>query len=134
MRILIDTNVLLDVLFARDPFLSDSITVLHMCEEGFAEAVVTSKSMEDIYYFLRKNLKSEASARQYIKKLMSMVTVCDVTANHLNAALEIDNGDYEDAVLAACAKSENCALIISRNKKHFTKTGVKCLTPKEFVI
>ena len=55
MKILIDTNVLMDILFARDPYLADSITVLHMCEDGFAEAVVSAKTIEDVYYFLCKS-------------------------------------------------------------------------------
>ena len=134
MRILIDTNVILDVLFARDPFLADSIAVLHMCEDGFAEAVVTAKSIADIYYFARKLLGNEHKARKIIAKLMGIVTVCDVTAKHLEEALQMENADYEDAIQAACAKTEKCSLIITRNKKHFVGTGIKCRTPEEFVL
>lgn len=134
MRVLIDTNVLMDVLLARDPFLADSITVLHMCEDDFAEAVVTAKTIADIYYFLCKSLKDEEKARAVIRKIMSMVTVCDIKAQYLEAALDIGNDDYEDAIQAACAKAEGCRLIISRDKNHYEGTGVKCLTPAEFVI
>ena len=134
MKILIDTNVLMDILFARDPYLADSITVLHMCEDDFAEAVVSAKTIEDVYYFLRKSKKSEKEARNVIRKIMGMVTVCDVKAQHLKDAIDISNADYEDAVQAVCAKSGGCGLIISRNKKHYEGTGVKCLAPEEFVI
>ena len=134
MRILIDTNVLMDILFARDPYLADSITVLHMCEDDFAEAVVSAKTITDVYYFLRKSLKNEKEARKVIRKIMGMVTVCDMKAQHLKDAIDFDNADYEDAVQAACAKSEGCKLIISRNKKDCEGTGMKCLTPEEFVI
>ena len=134
MRILIDTNVLMDILFARDPYLADSITVLHMCEDDFAEAVVSAKTITDVYYFLRKSLKSEKEARNVIKKIMGMVTVCDIKVQHLKEAIDFGNADYEDAVQAACAKAEGCKLIISRNKKDYEGTGMKCLTPGEFVI
>lgn len=134
MRVLIDTNVLMDVLLARDPFLVDSITVLHMCEDDFAEAVVTAKTIADLYYFLRKSMKDEEKARAVIRKITSMVTVCDIKAQYLEAALDIGNDDYEDAIQAACAKAEGCRLIISRDKRHYEGTGVKCLTPAEFVI
>lgn len=134
MRILIDTNVLMDILFARDPYLADSITVLHMCEDDFAEAVVSAKTITDVYYFLRKSLKDETGARNVIKKIMSMVTVCDIKAQHLKDAIDLGNADFEDAVQAACAKAEGCKLIISRNKKDYERTGMKCLTPEEFVI
>ena len=83
MRILIDTNVLMDVLLARDPFLADSITVLHMCEDDFAEAVVSAKTIADLYYFLRKSLKDEEKARNVVRKIMNMVTVCDIKVQYL---------------------------------------------------
>ncbi|MBQ9015581.1 MAG: PIN domain-containing protein [Firmicutes bacterium] len=134
MKILIDTNVILDVLFDRPQFIGDSITVLHMCEDGFAKGMVTAKAVADIYYFVRKQLRSEAKARAVLRKLMTLVSVCDVGAERITEALDTENGDYEDAIMAACAKAEGCSLIITRNKKHFTGTGVKCLTPEEFVI
>lgn len=134
MRVLIDTNVLMDVLLARDPFLTDSITVLHMCEDDFAEAIVTAKTIADLYYFLRKSLKDEEKARAVIRKIMSMVTVCDIKVQYLETALDFGNDDFEDAIQAACAKAEGCRLIISRDKKHYEGTGIKCLTPAEFVI
>ena len=134
MRILIDTNVILDVLFDRAQFVGDSVAVLHMCEEGFAEGLVTSKAITDIYCFLRKQLHSENRARSVLRRLLTLVTVCDVTAENIMEALEEENSNFEDAVMAACAKAEGCSLIITRNKKHFAGTGVKCLTPEEFVI
>lgn len=134
MKILIDTNVILDVLFDRAKFIGDSITVLHMCEDGFAQGVITAKSVADIYYFLRKRLKNEENARSAIGRLLEIVTVCDVTADNITEALEIANSDYEDAIMASCAKAQQCRLIITRNKKHFKGTGVKCLTPEEFVL
>ena len=134
MKILIDTNVILDVLFDRPQFIGDSIEVLHMCEDGFAEAIVTAKSVTDIYYLARKQLRSERKARDVLRKLLSLVTVCDVTENDIAEALKIENGDFEDAVIASCAKSAGCRLVISRNKKHFAGTGIKCLTPAEFVL
>ena len=126
--------MILDVLFDRPQFIGDSIAVLHMCEDGFAKGIVTTKTMADIYYFVRKQVRSERKARAVMRKLMTLVSVCDVAAERITEALDIENGDYEDAIMVACAKAEGCSLIITRNKKHFEGTGMKCLTPKEFVI
>ena len=133
MKVLIDTNVILDVLFAREPYYVDSIRTIHLCEDGFAEGIVTSKTISDIYYFLRKQLKGEKQVRTIIRKIMTMVEVCDYSEQSMMEALEIDNADYEDAALAVCAKHENCDMIITRNKAHFKGTGIKCLSPEEFV-
>ena len=134
MRVLIDTNVILDVLFARMPFLPDSITVLHMCEDGFAEGMVTTKTLADIYYFLRKQLHDEGKAREAIRTILQMVTVCDVTDANIREALATKNNDFEDAIAASCARHANCQLVITRNKRHFEGMGIKCRTPEEFVI
>lgn len=132
MRVLIDTNVILDVLFARDSFVGDSVAVLHMCEDE-GNGYITAKAITDIYYFLRKNLKSEKKARQAISKLMDILHVCDVTMENLREALSISNEDYEDAIAVSCAKAAGCELIITRDKKHFKGTGIKCITPSEYV-
>jgi len=133
MRILIDTNVIVDVLFAREPHLADSISVFHMCEDGLAEGVVTAKSISDIYYFLSKSLKDEKKAREALRKIMSIFTACSVTAQNMIDALEVKNTDYEDAVAAVCAKAEKCSIIVTRNKSDFKGTGIKCLAPGELV-
>ena len=134
MKIMIDTNVLLDVLFARKPFLADSIGVLHMCEDGFAEGAVTVRSLTEIYYFLRKQLRDEDKARETIRKIAGLLDVCDVTQEGMKSALAMDNRDLEDALLASCAKRTGCRLVITRNPKHFNGTGMKCRTPEEFVL
>lgn len=134
MKILIDTNVLLDVLFARMPFLPDSIGVVHMCEDGFAEGCITAKTIADIYFFLRKQTHDEGKARTAVETLMRIFSVCDVTSQDFRDALAMKNDDFEDAVLASCARRNGCQLVITRNAKHFKGTGIKCRTPEEFVI
>lgn len=134
MRVLIDTNVILDVLFAREPFLPDSIAVLHMCEEGFAEGLVTVKSLADIYYFLRRHLKSEAKARLALSRIADMLTVCDVSSGDFTEAMSMDNDDFEDALLAACARRMQCALVVTRNTRHFRGTGIRAVAPEDFVL
>ncbi|MBE6028682.1 MAG: PIN domain-containing protein [Clostridiales bacterium] len=133
MRILIDTNVILDVLFEREPFAADSITVLHMCEDGVAEAVVSAKTVSDVYDFLKTSLQNEEKSHSIMRKLMGIATICSLDVQQLETALDMNNDDFGDALQAACAKAEGCKLIISRDKKHFQGTGVKCLTPEEFV-
>ncbi len=133
MRILIDTNVILDILFEREPHFTDSIRVIHMCEDGYAEGIVTSKTISDVYFFLQKQIKNEKKVRVLLRRIMSIFTVCDYTSQAMMDALDLENADYEDATAATCAKAEKCNMIITRNKTHFKGTGIKCLTPEEFV-
>lgn len=132
MKILVDTNVILDVLLTRDPFVSDSVAILHMCEEGLAEGMVTTKTLLDTYYFMRK-FRDEQTSREAIKMVLRILKVCDVTCENVLEALKMDNGDLEDGVQAACAKTADCRRVITRNTKHFENTGIKTRTPEQFV-
>lgn len=88
--------MILDVLFDRPQFIGDSIAVLHMCEDGFAKGIVTTKTMADIYYFVRKQVRSERKARAVMRKLMTLVSVCDVAAERITEALRRHRNEMPD--------------------------------------
>ena len=54
MKIMCDTNIILDVLLERQPFVEDSYKVLSLCEEHRLEGFVSASSVTDIYYLVRK--------------------------------------------------------------------------------
>ena len=62
MRALIDTNVVLDVLLRREPFVQDAAKVLKTVGRG-AEEYVSASAVTDIYYIARRELKDKARAK-----------------------------------------------------------------------
>ncbi len=104
MKVLIDTNVILDVLLKRAPFDTDSYTVLKFCEQNIVEGYVASFAVTDIYYFISRNLGSE-KARQGIEALLGIVKLVSISKRDIEDALRnSDIKDLEDALQIQCAK------------------------------
>ncbi len=117
MKIMCDTNVIIDVLLEREPFAEDSCKVLCLCEEHKIDGFVSASSITDIYYLVRKCTRSTDLAYKAIGKLLEIVKACSVTNNDIPAAFQRKAKDFEDRLVAACARSIHCDSIVTRNKK-----------------
>ena len=133
MKIMCDTNVIIDVLLEREHFVEDSCKVLSLCEEHRVDGFVSASSVTDIYYLVRKYTHSTELAYKAIGKLLEIVKVCSVTNNDVLSAFQRKARDFEDCLVATCAKSIHCEYIITRNKKDFEEFDIPLLTPAEFL-
>jgi predicted nucleic acid-binding protein len=132
MKILFDTNVVLDVLARREPFFEQSQAVIRLVAEGGVHGAVTANTITDIFFLLRKQL-SKDKAKTALHGLMELLEVADVTGDDCLAALELEMDDYEDALLACCAQRWEADCIVTRNTKDFFHSPVKALAPDVFV-
>ena len=132
MKLLLDTNVLIDVLAKRAGFYRDSLETLRFCEAGGVSAFVSAVSVADVMYIMRKYLPREA-LRNAVKTLLAITSVADVTRGDINNAFSSAMSDYEDAVQAYCAKRIRADFIITRNTRDFAGSPVKAVTPSEFL-
>ncbi|MGN1114367.1 MAG: PIN domain-containing protein [Oscillospiraceae bacterium] len=133
MKIMCDTNVILDVLLDREPFSDDSYKVLSLCEEHYLEGFVSASAITDIYYLVRKYTHSTEAAYMALGKLLEIVKVCSVTNEDVLTAFQIKARDFEDCLVATCAKSINCNYIVTRNKKDFEGFDIPLVTPSELI-
>ncbi|MBD5081542.1 MAG: PIN domain-containing protein [Ruminococcaceae bacterium] len=133
MKVMIDTNVIIDVLLERENFVEESYKVLSMCEGRHISGFVSASSVTDIYYLVRKYTHSAKLAYKAIGKLLEIVKVCDVTNNDVLTAFQKKAKDFEDCLVSVCARSNSCKYIITRNKKDFENFEVEALTPTEFL-
>ena len=133
MKIMCDTNVIIDVLLEREPFEEDSYKILSLCEEHRINGFVSASSITDIFYLVRKYTHSTQLAYKAIGKLLEIVKVCSVTNNDVLTAFQKKAKDFEDCLVATCAKSIHCDYIITRNKKDFEEFDISILTPTEFL-
>lgn len=134
MKIMCDTNVILDVLLEREPFVEDSYRVLSLCEEHKIDGLVSVSSVTDIYYLVRKHTYSTELAYKAVGKLLEIVKVCGVTNNDVLMAFQKKAKDFEDCLLATCAKSNHCDCIVTRNKKDFEGFGISAFAPAELLL
>lgn len=83
MKILIDTNVILDVLMKRTPFFESSAQILRLCENDEIKGYITANTVTDIYYILRKHIDDRAILKDTLIKLLTIIEVADITRKHL---------------------------------------------------
>lgn len=133
MKIMCDTNIFLDVLFEREPFVDDSSKILRLCEEHKLEGFVSASCITDIFYLVRKYTHSMDLAYEAIGKVLEIVKVCSVTNNDVLMAFQRKARDFEDCLLATCAKFIHCDHIVTRNKRDFEGFDIQLLTPSELL-
>ena len=134
MRVLIDTNVILDVLNGRKPHYEASAAFLKLCgSQTQLTGMIAASQTTDIYYLLRREGKGFAEAISIIQKLIGNIKVMDVTAADVKNALESEMSDYEDALLAFGGKRKKVTYIVTRNENDFVKSPVPVLSPQAFI-
>ena len=136
MRVILDTNVLLDILQNRMPFAEDAVVIFRAVAADRIAGFVTAKQIADLHFFARKMFRGEentdAKARAVVAKLLSLFGLIDTLGADCRDALGIGNSDYEDAMLIAAAAREKIDCIVSRNADHFRPSPVPIRTPAEF--
>ena len=133
MRVLIDTNVILDILQKREPFFTDSYRALRRALENDAECLISASAATDIFYVLRKSLGSAQQAKEQIDQLAQVVSFADVQGMDIHTALMRAMPDFEDAVVDAVAERSGASYILTRNIKDFTGSVVPAILPADFL-
>ncbi len=133
MRLMIDTNVLLDVLVKREPFYEASREVLRLCEEKKVQGFLSASAATDIFYLVRRHLHSTNSAYKCLGYVLDILKVLTVTNEDVINAYTKKAHDFEDCLLAVCAASNKCDYIITRNKRDFEEFNIETLSPEELL-
>jgi predicted nucleic acid-binding protein len=133
MNVLIDTNVILDAGLNRIPFNASAQKILLLVADEKVNASITASSVTDIYYFLKRDYHDSARAKEMLINFFNIFEVIDVTKSDYEKALSLPMDDYEDALLATCAKRRRIELIITRNLKDFAESPVKAISPDDFL-
>jgi len=124
MRILIDTNVILDIIQKREPFFADSYQALCKAIKTDVECLISASAVTDIFYMLRKAFHSSQKAKERIEQLSQIVTFADVQGVDIHTALMRSMPDFEDAVVDTVAKRSGASYILTRNIKDFAGSCV----------
>ena len=132
MKVLLNTNVILDVWLAREPFWRDSAKLLGQVEKKEIVGVVSPTTVTTLFYLGTKAL-SDAKARRLVDSLLQICEMGKVYKSTFQSALANETKDSEDAVLVALAESENVDHIATRNLKGFRKSKVQAIEPSELV-
>lgn len=133
MKVLVDTNVIVDALTSREPWKESAEKIFLMSADRVVDAYITASSATDIYYLVRKYLHSAEQAKQVMGKLYSLMGILAVTGDECVDALASAVSDYEDAVIERTAVKAEMDYILSRNVKDYQEGMVKAILPDDFI-
>ena len=133
MRVLIDTNVILDVLLKRSPFYEAAIEVLKLSVREDIQEFVLASAITDIYYIAYKNMRDKAVVRELLKKLLLIVSVAGVSEEEIQKALELGWKDFEDSVQYSVALLNEMNGLITRNVKDYSSSEIQVWEPNQFL-
>ena len=132
MKVLVDTNIILDVLCGRPEFYEASAKVFKMCEVRKVTGIVSALSIPNIVYIMRKELDVER-IREILDMLSLIFMITDLKNEDLKRAAAMNFKDYEDAIQSACALRVKADYIITRNCRDFMDSRVQAVMPAEFL-
>lgn len=132
MRVLVDTNIFLDILLERKDLMSESLNVLDKLYEDKDQIYVSASSFKDIYYFANKLFHDSFLAHKYVIGIYSKITkIISLTSDDVIEAI-YQKGDFENNCLIESAKRTMCDAIITRNVKDFANKNLLILDPAMF--
>ncbi|MFO7657721.1 MAG: PIN domain-containing protein [Bacteroidales bacterium] len=132
-RVLIDSDVILDLYFDRKPFAEYSSTILSMCETKTIIGFLTPLIYSNVYYLLRQTAKHEKVIEK-LRQLLEITEVIQMDRKVVENALNSGFKDFEDGLQNYCAVNNgNIDLILTRNLKDYRNSELGIFTPETYL-
>lgn len=132
MRVLLDTDVLLDFFLAREPFVDKATELIELHEQGGYDGYVSAITPVNLFYITRK-MKGIEGAKEIVTITLATFGICPITAPVLEAAGLLPMKDYEDAVQHASAAVLHLDAIVTRNHKDYGGATLAVYEPAGFL-
>ncbi|MDD5435455.1 MAG: PIN domain-containing protein [Nitrospira sp.] len=118
MKVLIDTNIVLDIALNRKPFVEHAALIWRLAEQKEITACLSNTSITDIFYIVRKHAGQE-KARDFIADILDTFSLADIDEEGFREALHSGMNDFEDAVQYVIYTRNGCDVLVTRNKIDF---------------
>jgi hypothetical protein len=132
MKVLVDSNVVLNKLLNQPTFFTGSNVIFTLAEIRQITGYISASAVTDIYYIARKSL-GKAAAHEAIKKTLMVFSPATVTGTDINQALDLEWDDFEDSVQYVVGEGLAVDYIVTRNTKDFTSGSIPAVTPEQFI-
>lgn len=132
MRVLLDTDVVLDYVLEREPFVHAASELLELIAQGACDGYVSGVTPVNVFHLGRK-LKGAAETRRVIGELFALVRVCPIGDRVVRAALALSFADYEDAVQHECAAAAGMDAIVTRNLGDYKNARLPVYSPTDLI-
>jgi predicted nucleic acid-binding protein len=132
MKILIDTNVVLDVLINNTEFIDNSKMIFDLAEKKQITGFISASAITDIFYITQRKLGKKIT-KEAIKKVLKIFYPATVTDNNIYQALDLEWDDFEDSVQYVVGEGHSVDYIVTRNTQDFTFGSITAVTPEQFI-
>lgn len=132
MNVFLDTNVVIDFMGEREGFFNDASTIFSMIADGSIHASVSSLTIVNCAYILKKAFGSDLMLEK-LDKLCQILDIMPIAKEQVQNAISLKPYDYEDAVQYLSALPSHPDMVITRDKKGFNDLDILVMTPAEFV-
>ena len=131
-RVFLDTDVILDLLLNRDPFINE---IAEIFERSISKALTLSASSLTIgnLHYIISRIENRRSANSKIKKILKLLEIENVGKTTVVKAIESDFSDFEDGIQNYCAQESGHKVLVTRNTKDYQKSQLSIMTPREFL-
>lgn len=133
MRVIIDTNILIDYFAKRDYFYQDAVKLKAVSFFGDIDVWATSNSFTDVFYILHKEHESQVIQDCFLAS-KEFLNICSVTSDDIFSTATEKWADFEDCLLYRCAKKLKADYLLTRDKEGFLRADIPCLSPSEFFV
>lgn len=132
MRVLFDTNVILDLLLDRQPWADSASELVDLVERGEIIGALGATTLTTIYY-VAGCARDAAVARRHVEDLLRLFEVAPVTRGVLKSALAVGMSDYEDAVLHEAGREAGVEMLVTRDVRDFARGEIAVYQPGELL-
>lgn len=131
MRVLVDTNVLLDYLLEREPHADYARKIVMACKQKQIFGCIAAHTISNMFFILRKTYSVD-ERRNILIDICKLFEVEGIDRFKIFQALDnTDFNDFEDCLQMECAKSFHADYIVTRNIEDFSNSKIKCIMPDE---
>jgi len=131
MKVLIDTNIALDILLHRLDY-TNAALIFSFTQHNVIESYISASAITDIFYISGKDL-GKKTAKEALKNLLQVFKPATVTDNHIYRALNLDWNDFEDSVQYVVGESFSADFIITGNIDDYALGSIPVITPEQFI-
>jgi len=133
MKVIIDTNIIIDILQHREPYFQNSYRTILLGVQEKLETLLCASAVADIHYIISQNISDTKRVHTKVNALNILIKICDTTSEDVKTALSLDMPCFDGAIVAAIAKREGADYIVTRNEEAFSGSSVPTISPSQLL-
>ena len=132
MKVLLDTNIIIDIALERQPYFTNSETVLAFVEQGQIEGYISASTISDLYYLIRKQ-KGRDLTIEFLQEILTFCQIATVNQAAIRMAFTTNFQDFEDSIQYSTSVVNKLDAIITRNPQDFPIVTPRIITPEQLI-